>query len=309
MESLPRIKQTADRLLADINIREARTEDPSNIFVDREKFPEIQEAKECISLCEAELQEHLKDLRKTFKRPKMDYITVAGIDHLIEMKPKEAVPVQWVKVSQTKHAARYHTPVVVAKSKELEQGKETLRAAAKEAFIAWQSEICDLGYDLFRDAVVKLSTFDCLYSFARVAQSSGYVKPEFVGGNELVLKGLRHPMVSIELRNRLEHPTSLFTDIGLSSQAETTVDYVPADLSFTEGGKRVAILTGPNMSGKSTVSRAAALIVCESVIPPYVEFESFTFSPHLSNGADWIICSLLLCQARHARRYLHADGR
>jgi DNA mismatch repair protein MSH3 len=82
------------------------------------------------------------------------------------------------------------------RAKELEQGKETLHAAASAAFLEFQREIA-LKYEGLRNVAVKLATFDCLLSFAIVAANEGYSRPEYVPESSLVIKGGRHPMVSI----------------------------------------------------------------------------------------------------------------
>jgi DNA mismatch repair ATPase MutS len=82
--------------------------------------------------------------------------------------------------------------------KELEQGKETLIAAGKEAFLDWQARISQ-HYDTLREATLSLATFDCLMSMAKVAIGSGseYCRPSFVReGRLLDLRDVRHPMVS-----------------------------------------------------------------------------------------------------------------
>ena len=47
---------------------------------DPDKYPEIQDAKDCISICESELMSHMKELRKIVHRPALQYVTVSGIE-------------------------------------------------------------------------------------------------------------------------------------------------------------------------------------------------------------------------------------
>lgn len=55
---------------------------------------------QCIGLCESELDQQLKEIRKTLKRPSLQYVTVAGVENLVEVPVKEArnTPPKWVKV-------------------------------------------------------------------------------------------------------------------------------------------------------------------------------------------------------------------
>lgn len=53
-----------------------------------------------MSICEHELAEHLKEIRQIAKRPTANYVTVAGVDWLIEIPVAYAktMPAKWVKV-------------------------------------------------------------------------------------------------------------------------------------------------------------------------------------------------------------------
>lgn len=53
-----------------------------------------------MAICEAELDKELKEMRKITRRPALPYVTVAGIEYLVEIPVKEAksTPPKWVKV-------------------------------------------------------------------------------------------------------------------------------------------------------------------------------------------------------------------
>jgi DNA mismatch repair ATPase MutS len=83
------------------------------------------------------------------------------------------------------------------RSKELEQGRESLLAAGKAAFRDWQQQIAQ-HYNTLRQATLSLATFDCLVSLTKVAIGTGseYCRPSFVGSESLLdFRGVRHPMV------------------------------------------------------------------------------------------------------------------
>ncbi|KAJ9099014.1 hypothetical protein QFC20_005771 [Naganishia adeliensis] len=258
ISSLPKIRKVVERLLSDIDVRQARSDSTENLFTNPEKFPSIQDAKDCMAATQHELDEHLKAVRKQVKQNGLEYITVAGVEHLIELRLKQTVPDDWVKMSSTKHVARYHTPFIISKAKELEQGKETLQAAATAAFLQFQQEIA-AEYEGLRNVAVKLATFDCLLSFAIVAAGEGYSRPDFVTESSVAIKGGRHPMAEAFNEDTL---------------------FVPNDVSFDHAGQKVMIITGPNMAGKSTVVRATALICIMAQIGSYVPAESATLGLH-----------------------------
>ncbi|WVQ64881.1 uncharacterized protein L199_003050 [Kwoniella botswanensis] len=258
LHTLPTIQQTAKTFLESVNVKSARENDQGNLWNDPDKYPDIQDAKDCISSCESELDQHLKEIRKLVKRPTMNYVTVAGIEYLVEVPVRDAksVPAKWVKISATKSVNRYHTPEVLRINKEREQHKETLNAVSKEAFKSFQSDISD-----HHELVVvskQVAVIDCLMSLAQVAAASGYCKPKFVKEPELRIRSGRHPMVEM-----------------LRDEA-----YVPFDIDFSEMDGTSKVITGPNMAGKSSCVRAVALIVCMAQIGSYVPASSVTLGVH-----------------------------
>jgi DNA mismatch repair protein MutS len=99
-----------------------------------------------------------------------------------------------------------------------------------------------------RETANTLAELDVLATFAEVAALGNYAQPEIHAGVELEIRAGRHPVVEEYLRDER---------------------YVPNDLIF-EKGEIVRIITGPNMSGKSTYLRQAALIVLMAQIGSFV---------------------------------------
>jgi DNA mismatch repair protein MutS len=93
-----------------------------------------------------------------------------------------------------------------------------------------------------------VATIDVAAGLAEVAALSNYVRPSVHDGMELAMEGGRHPVVE---------------------RSQLTERFVPNDCFF-EGGQRIQIITGPNMSGKSTYLRQVALIVLMAQIGSYV---------------------------------------
>ncbi len=94
---------------------------------------------------------------------------------------------------------------------------------------------------------------DVLASFAEAADNYGYVRPKLVEEPVLDVKGGRHPMAERIL------PAGAF---------------VPNDLHLSAGESQLLLITGPNMSGKSTYIRQAALIVLMAQIGSFVPTDS-----------------------------------
>lgn len=83
-------------------------------------------------------------------------------------------------------------------------------------------------------------TLDALLSLARVARENNYVCPAINGEGRLLIRDGRHPVVEKTLREQ---------------------SFVPNDTDMDNDARRMLILTGPNMAGKSTYMRQTALIL------------------------------------------------
>lgn len=256
--ALPKMKARIVQALSEINVSAARKGEKENMFKE-DKFPELQDEKDQILVVEAELQEHLIELRKILKRPTLQFATVSGIDHLVEVRVADAkkVPADWLRMSATKSVVRFHTPTIIKLLKLRDQHKELLAAAANAGFSRFLEELCEDSTAL-RNTIAALSTLDVLIALASVAALPGYVRANFIEGQgHLDIKGLRHPMSEL-LREE---------------------DYVPNDVRLGEDEKGI-VLTGANMGGKSSTVRAIALCVIMGQIGSYVPATEATMSIH-----------------------------
>jgi len=97
-----------------------------------------------------------------------------------------------------------------------------------------------------------IAQIDVAVALAQVAVSQRYVRPTLTDTDEIHIVGGRHPVVE---------------------QTLSDVAFVPNDLRF-DASERILVITGPNMSGKSTFLRQAALIVLMAQIGSFVPAES-----------------------------------
>ncbi|HJJ42149.1 MAG TPA: DNA mismatch repair protein MutS, partial [Methanocorpusculum sp.] len=94
----------------------------------------------------------------------------------------------------------------------------------------------DVSY--LQESAIAIGVIDMLASFADIALTNNYVRPEIHEGTEILIRDGRHPIVENMISG----------------------GYVPNDLEMSAYDKQIMILTGANMSGKSTYMRCAALI-------------------------------------------------
>jgi DNA mismatch repair protein MutS len=102
-----------------------------------------------------------------------------------------------------------------------------------------------------RQTAAAIARLDVLVTLARIAVARNYVRPEFNDGDELCIVGGRHPVVERLLERRGER-------------------FVPNDLFLNSTSHAILVITGPNMGGKSTYLRQAALIVLMAQMGSFV---------------------------------------
>ncbi len=100
-----------------------------------------------------------------------------------------------------------------------------------------------------------LANTDVFSSLAEVAVRNGYVRPKLTTGDEIVITQGRHPVVGQSLPER---------------------GFVPNDTHLSNDDNQIIILTGPNMSGKSTYLRQVALIVLLAQMGSFVPADGAT---------------------------------
>ncbi|MBO4940729.1 MAG: DNA mismatch repair protein MutS [Clostridia bacterium] len=177
---------------------------------------------------------------------KVGYNRVFGYYLEISKQNANEVPDYFVRKQTLSNGERYITPQI----KEIE-----------EKIVEAESEIVVLEYDIFckvRDLVGEqiariqltahaIANLDVLCSLAYVAEKNRYVMPQMNMEDEIVIKDGRHPVI--------ENITSMF---------------IPNDTELDGKEKQLAIITGPNMAGKSTYMRQTALIVLMAQMGSFV---------------------------------------
>lgn len=99
-----------------------------------------------------------------------------------------------------------------------------------------------------------ISALDVLLSLAAVASERGYTRPTLDMSKDFIVKNARHPVIEVTLGKN---------------------PFTPNDFNFSaENGRRIALITGPNMAGKSTYLRTAALIAIMAHMGSFVPAES-----------------------------------
>ncbi|KAD2392907.1 hypothetical protein E3N88_39884 [Mikania micrantha] len=249
------IISAATRLLSSLNKEAAEQRDLSNLFVVSEgQFEEIATARTKVKQAKEMLDLLINVYRKQLKRQNLEFMSVSGTTHLIELPAEVKVPSNWVKVNSTKKAIRYHAPEVLVALDHLALAKEELLVVCRSAWHNFVNEFSKY-YSEFQSAVQALAALDCIHSLALLANNKEYVRPVFVEDSEPVqicISSGRHPVLETILED----------------------SFVPNDTNLHADGEYCQIVTGPNMGGKSCYIRQVALIAIMAQVGSFVPASS-----------------------------------
>lgn len=182
----------------------------------------------------------IKERERTgVKSLKVRYNKVFGYYIEVSKANLSMVPDDYIRKQTLTNAERFYTAELKDREALILGSAERCANLERELFHNLRDSIAEYGGILLKVADI-LAEFDVLLSFAEVAVESGFVRPEISDGDSVEILEGRHPVV--------EYVT------GRS-------DFVPNSCSLDCSNARLAIITGPNMAGKSTYIRQVALIV------------------------------------------------
>ena len=175
--------------------------------------------------------------RTGIKKLKIGYNRVFGYYLEVPNAFKEMVPEDYIRKQTLSNCERFITQELKDLESKVLGAQERIAHLEFEIFDSVRGKAAEKLYEIQKTAS-SVAALDVLCSFASVACENNYSCPEMNAGNEIVIKEGRHPVV------------------------EKMIDYpfVPNDTTLDGGDNRCAIITGPNMAGKSTFMRQVALI-------------------------------------------------
>lgn len=185
------------------------------------------------------------------KTLKVGYNKVFGYYIEISRGAADKAPENYIRKQTLVNAERFITPEMKEYETLVLNAEERIREIELRLF----KEVCViLSKSAFKllDTARALAELDVLSALGEVAALGGYTRPEVHEGSELEIHEGRHPVVEQSLHGER---------------------YIPNDVIF-EKGEIVRIITGPNMSGKSTYLRQTALITLMAQIGSFVPVDS-----------------------------------
>jgi DNA mismatch repair protein MutS len=177
---------------------------------------------------------------------KVGYNRVHGYFIELTSAQSEKAPSDYIRRQTLKNAERYITPEL----KEFEDKALSAKSRALAREKGLYEELLDILNEhllALQDSATAVAELDVLATLAERADSLGFTRPTLSADAGIHILGGRHPVV----------------------EQVTTAPFVPNDLVFNNN-RRMLIITGPNMGGKSTYMRQAALIVLLAHVGSFV---------------------------------------
>jgi DNA mismatch repair protein MutS len=195
--------------------------------------------------------EERERIRTGIKSLKVKYASAFGYGIEISKSNVALVPPNYVRKQTLSSGERF----VIPELKELEiaiSSAQSRQLRLEEALYANLVETVAENVEALLGAADALAELDVAAALAQVAGERGYVRPLFVETSTLDVVDGRHPVME-----------------ALAGDA-----FVPNDLHLAEAAARFVLLTGPNMGGKSTFLRQAALLVILAQLGSFVPARS-----------------------------------
>lgn len=189
--------------------------------------------------------------RTGIKNLKIKYNRVFGYSLEVTNSFKDLVPENYIRKQTLTNAERYIT-------QELKDLEDMILGAEDKLYALEYELFCDVrdkvGAEVVRiqKTAKAVAVLDVFASLALVAQRNNFVRPKINENGVLDIKNGRHPVVEQMIENDM---------------------FIANDTYLDNQKKRISIITGPNMAGKSTYMRQTALIVLMAQIGSFVPAE------------------------------------
>jgi DNA mismatch repair protein MutS len=189
--------------------------------------------------------------RTGIKSLKVGYNKVFGYYIEVTKANLDAVPKDYIRKQTLVNAERFITPELKEHESLILNAEERRAELERQIYLQVCEQVGAAAQRMLATARA-LAEIDVYAAFAEVAQRNRYVRPTLTEGDTIHIIGGRHPVVELSLH---EEP------------------FVPNDTHLSPQ-EAILVITGPNMSGKSTYLRQVALIVLMAQIGSFVPAES-----------------------------------
>ncbi len=179
---------------------------------------------------------------------KVRYNKVFGYYIEVSKANLSSVPDDYIRKQTLVNAERFITPELKEYEEKVLTAEERIMQLEHKLFLEIKEQVLKHLEGIQINARI-IAELDVLHSFAQTAIKNRYTKPEINNKQKLIIKNGRHPVVE---------------------QMTFTRSFVPNNTNLDNEKQQFVLLTGPNMSGKSTYLRQVALITLLAHIGSYV---------------------------------------
>jgi DNA mismatch repair protein MutS len=205
---------------------------------------------------EALLELEARERERTgFANLRFGYNRVQGYYIEVSRSQADQVPADWVRRQTVRNAERYITAELKSFEDRVLGARDRALARERELYEALLDRLTE-SLPRLQSTAAAVAALDVLATLTERALALRLTRPSLVDESRIEIRGGRHPVVE----QHLDGP------------------FVPNDLSLHDG-RRMLIVTGPNMGGKSTYMRQAALIVLLAGIGSYVPADAAQIGP------------------------------
>jgi DNA mismatch repair protein MutS len=164
------------------------------------------------------------------------------------------VPADYERKQTLANAERFTTPELKDYERKVLDAEEKILSLEKDLFAQLRQSVAAQAQRV-RATATAIAELDVTAALAQVAAENRYTRPTFSDDGEMRILAGRHPVIE---------------DLAQQEAAR----FIPNDLYLNHGADLIAIITGPNMGGKSTYLRQAALIAIMAQMGSFVPAES-----------------------------------
>ena len=212
--------------------------------------PELDQFRDLRRNSQSILEEYLESERKASGIPnlKVRYNKIIGYFLEVTKSNLSHVPSHFIRRQSLVGGERYTTERLMELESQLEHAEEKSLSLEKELFLKIREQV-KAKLPVIQTLASTVAQIDVIQSLAYAATLYGYTKPVLLDSKDLYIQDGRHPVVE---------------------QYLPPGEYVPNSLSLEGEGKLFALITGPNMAGKSTFLRQTALIMIMAQMGSFV---------------------------------------
>lgn len=160
-------------------------------------------------------------------------------------------PNHYIRKQTMTNAERYYTPELKEKEKEILHAEEKAITLEQQLFLELAQSVINQSHSLIETAYA-IAEVDVLSGWAHIARTYNYCCPTVDNQGKLYIEEGRHPVVEQKMSQQTSNP------------------FIPNTAELDSSTQQIALITGPNMAGKSTFIRQVALITLMAQVGSWV---------------------------------------